>query len=71
MMGDGLNGPELADAARQLQPDLKVLFTSGYTENAMLRQGRLDSGTELLGKPWRRDDLLRKLKAMQNVDPTD
>lgn len=70
MMGDGMNGPELAAAARKLQPDLRVLFTSGYTENAMLRQGRLDNGTELLGKPWRRDELLQKLKAMQNVDTT-
>lgn len=67
MMGDGLDGPELARAARQAQPDLQVLFTSGYTENAMLRQGRLDAGTHLLSKPWRREDLLAKLKTVQNV----
>lgn len=71
MMGDGMNGPELAAAARQVQPDIKVLFTSGYTENAMLRHGRLDLGTQLLGKPWRREDLSRKLKTMQNVNPID
>ena len=67
MMGDGMNGPELANAARQLQPDLKVLFTSGYTENAMLRQGRLVAGAHLLGKPWRREDLIHKLEKMQNT----
>ncbi len=67
MMGDGMNGPELANAARQLQPDLKVLFTSGYTENAMLRQGRLVAGAHLLGKPWRREDLTHKLEKMQNT----
>ncbi|OFE13735.1 hypothetical protein PHACT_11810 [Pseudohongiella acticola] len=65
MMGDGMNGPELAKAAKKLQPDLHVLFTSGYTRNAMLRQGRLQPDTHLLSKPWRRDDLLEKLKAMQ------
>lgn len=70
MMGDGMNGPELASAARQLQPDLKVLFTSGYTENAMLRQGRLVAGSHLLAKPWRREDLIGKLRTMQNVGTT-
>ncbi|MBC53234.1 MAG: hypothetical protein CMQ34_05290 [Gammaproteobacteria bacterium] len=67
MMGDGMDGPELASAARLLQPNLQVLFTSGYTENAMLRQGRLGAGTHLLSKPWRREDLLGKLKTMHNV----
>lgn len=76
MMGDGMDGPQLADAARRLQPDLKVLFTTGYTENAMFRQGRLDAGTDLLGKPWRREDLSSKLKSIQSAgaktaDPTE
>ncbi|HDZ10209.1 hybrid sensor histidine kinase/response regulator [Pseudohongiella sp.] len=64
MMGDGMDGPELASEARKLQPDITILFTSGYTENAMFRQGRLEPGTDLLVKPWRREDLLSKLKAM-------
>lgn len=71
MMGDGMNGPELAAAARQLQPDLKVLFTTGYTENAVMSQGRLVAGAHLLGKPWRRDDLISKLKTLQNIGTTE
>jgi CheY-like chemotaxis protein len=70
MMGDGMDGPELADAACKLKPDLKVLFTSGYTENAMFRHRRLDAGANLLSKPWRRDDLSSRLIAMQRIEQT-
>jgi len=44
VMPGGMNGRELADAAVEVQPGLAVLFTSGYTENAIVHQGRLDSG---------------------------
>lgn len=69
IMEGGMNGPELAEAARSLQPDIKVLFTSGYTENAITHQGRLNAGTHLLAKPWRRDDLLRKLRTIDDLRP--
>ena len=39
------------------QPGLKMLFTSGYTENAIVHHGRLDSGVLLLAKPYRKADL--------------
>ncbi|MGY6534804.1 MAG: PAS domain S-box protein [Pararhodobacter sp.] len=58
----GMNGRELADAARSLRTGLKVLFTSGYSENAIVHHGRLDAGVELLGKPYRRDELAAKVR---------
>jgi CheY-like chemotaxis protein len=64
MMSGGINGPELAKLAQEKQANLPVLFTSGYSENAISHQGRLQSGAILLSKPWRRDDLAQKLEKM-------
>ena len=60
----GMDGRKLADEARKLYPDLPVLFTSGYTENAIIHHGRLDRGVHLLTKPYRREDLVAKLSAV-------
>lgn len=57
VMPGGMNGRQLAEAARLAQPGLRVLYTSGYTENAIVHQGRLDRGVSLLQKPYRRADL--------------
>lgn len=62
MMPGGLNGRQLADAALIRQPGLKVLFTSGYTEDAIVHGGRLDPGVNLLGKPYRRAELAAKVR---------
>ncbi len=62
VMPGGMSGRELADAARQLRPSLRVLYTSGYTENAIVHQGRLDPGVMLLAKPYRRADLSRAIR---------
>ena len=62
VMPGGLNGPQLAEAARRLCPGLKVLFTSGYTENAIVHHGRLDPGVDLLSKPYRRRDLAARIR---------
>ena len=48
----GLNGRQLADEARRRRPGLKVLFTTGYARNAIVHQGRLDPGVELILKPF-------------------
>jgi CheY-like chemotaxis protein len=48
----GMTGRELADQAREKRPDLKVLYTSGYTRNAIVHGGRLDEGVEMIGKPF-------------------
>ncbi|WP_158809270.1 ATP-binding protein [Beijerinckia sp. L45] len=57
----GLNGHELALQAKRLQPDLKVLFTSGYTRDVLMHQGRLDRGVQLLPKPFTGAQLKAKL----------
>jgi len=62
VMPGGLSGPELAARAVALRPGLKVLYTSGYTENAVIHHGRLDPGVQLLNKPYRRQDLALKLR---------
>ena len=53
----GLNGRQLADEILKIMPGLKVLFTSGYTENAIIHHGRLDEGVLLLAKPYRKSDM--------------
>ena len=60
----GINGRQLADKAQQLRPGLKTLFTSGYTENAIVHHGRLDPGVQLLSKPYRRQELAIKLRKL-------
>ena len=47
----------LANELQKAEPALKVLFTSGYTENAIIHHGRLDSGVLLLAKPYRKSDM--------------
>ncbi len=64
VMPGGMNGRQLAEAAWQLFPDMPVLFTSGYTENAIVHHGRLDRGVQLLNKPYRRQDLAAKVRAV-------
>lgn len=62
IMPGGMNGPQLVEAAHGVRPQLKVLYTSGYTENAIVHQGRLDKGVHLLNKPYRRAELARKVR---------
>jgi len=62
VMPGPLRSPELARRAKQLLPNIQVLFTSGYTQNAIVHGGRLDPGVELISKPYRRDDLARKIR---------
>ena len=62
VMPGPLRSPELARKARERMPNVAVLFTSGYTENAIVHGGRLDEGIDLLSKPYRREALARKLR---------
>ena len=55
----GMNGRELAAEVGRRDPDMPVLYMSGYTEDAIMHHGRLDAGAELLQKPFRRVDLAR------------
>ena len=62
MVMPGLNGRQLADAARAIRPGLPVLFMTGYSRNAILHQGRLDAGLALIQKPFGRDALAAKVR---------
>jgi signal transduction histidine kinase/ActR/RegA family two-component response regulator len=58
----GSNGRQLADAALALRPDLKVIYMTGYTRNAIVHNGTLDAGTRLLTKPFTLEQLDRELR---------
>ncbi len=58
----GMNGRELAAEVGRRAPEIKVLYMSGYTENAIVHHGRLDADAELLQKPFRRADLARAVR---------
>jgi signal transduction histidine kinase/ActR/RegA family two-component response regulator len=62
VMPGGMNGRELAEEAARLRPGLKVLYTSGYSDDALVHHGRLESGIQLLVKPYRLHDLAQKLR---------
>ncbi|MGH8216149.1 MAG: PAS domain S-box protein [Rhodanobacteraceae bacterium] len=64
IMPGGMTGPKLAEAAHELRPGLPVLYTSGYTENAIVHHGRVDPGVNLLHKPYRKPELAAKLRAV-------
>ncbi len=66
IMPGRMNGRQLAAEMCERRPSLKVLFTSGYTENAIIHHGRLDSGVLLLAKPYRKLDLARMLRVALN-----
>ena len=59
-----LRSPELARKAKARMPTLAVLFTSGYTENAIVHGGRLDAGVNLLAKPYSRQALATRVRAL-------
>jgi signal transduction histidine kinase/CheY-like chemotaxis protein len=56
-----MKGNEVASRLKEVRPDLRVLFMSGYTENAIVHHGRLDDGVHLIGKPFHREQLARKV----------
>ncbi|WP_216844710.1 PAS domain S-box protein [Rhodanobacter sp. L36] len=63
MPGD-LRSPDLARLARKQLPELAVLFTSGYTQNAIVHGGRLDEGVDLLSKPYTSETMARKVRSV-------
>jgi CheY-like chemotaxis protein len=57
-----MNGRQLADAGRVLRPDLKVLFITGFAENAVLSHGHLDPGMHVLTKPFTMETLASRIR---------
>ena len=64
----GMNGRNLADAARKLRADLKVLFTTGYARNAIVHDGRVDPGVALIPKPFTYAGLAAKIDEVLDTD---
>ena len=62
----GLNGRELADRARAIRPGLQVLFTTGYTRNAVVHNGVVDSDVFFIPKPFTVEQLALKLRTVLN-----
>jgi CheY-like chemotaxis protein len=60
----GMNGRQIADAASLLRPDLKVLFITGYVENAAVDNGLLAPGMQVMTKPFAMDALANKVRSM-------
>jgi len=60
----GMNGRQVADAARTLRPDLKVLFITGYAENALMGNGHLEKGMHVLAKPFEVERLATKIREL-------
>jgi len=69
VMPGPLRSPELARKAAEILPDVAVLYTSGYTQNAIVHGGRLDPGVELLSKPYRQEELARKVRKVLDARP--
>jgi CheY-like chemotaxis protein len=64
VMPGGMNGRQLAQHVAALYPSLKVLYTSGYNQNAIIQAGRLEAGIALLEKPYHKTDLARKVREL-------
>ncbi|HEY1427324.1 MAG TPA: response regulator [Caulobacteraceae bacterium] len=60
----GMNGRQLADAARKARPDLKVLFITGYAENAAITNGHLEPGMHVVSKPFAMDKLAARIRSI-------
>jgi CheY-like chemotaxis protein len=58
----GQSGRALVDAALELRPGLKVLYTTGYSRNAIVHHGRLDAGVELISKPFTYEQLAGRVR---------
>jgi CheY-like chemotaxis protein len=69
IMPGRMNGRELADAVRTRRPDVKVLYTSGYSDDALVHEGHLDPGIALLTKPYRKQELSRKIREVLDGAP--
>jgi PAS domain S-box-containing protein len=66
----GMNGRQLAEKAQDRRPSLKVLFTTGYTRNAIVHQGRLDAGVAMIQKPTTQEGLASRIRDLLDTPPS-
>ena len=67
----GMSGRDIADEVAVRRPEVGIIFTSGYSADAIIHDGKLDEGAELLSKPYRRETLARALRrAVDGVSAT-
>jgi CheY-like chemotaxis protein len=59
-----MNGRKLADLVRERRPDLPVIYTTGYTRNAIVHNGVLDADVELIGKPFTLEELAMRVRGV-------
>jgi CheY-like chemotaxis protein len=64
----GMNGRQVADAARVRRPDLRILFITGYAENIAIKNGHLEPGMAVLAKPFAMSALSSKIRGMLESD---
>jgi len=63
-----MNGIDIADQARRLQPAIKVIYSTGYTESSILQNGKLEPGANLISKPYSRANLLGEIQRLLDGD---
>jgi CheY-like chemotaxis protein len=67
VLPDGMNGQQLAEEAKRRRPDLKVLMTTGYARNAILRDGKVDPAVQLITKPFSYAALAAKIRSVLDM----
>jgi PAS domain S-box-containing protein len=67
VMPGGMNGGQVAEAARRVRPGLKVLFASGYFEGALVREGNIEASAQFLVKPYRKKELAQKVEEVLSI----
>ena len=70
VLPDGLDGRELASEAQRRRPGLRVLFTTGYTRNAVIHNGRLEPGVQMIGKPFTFAELAARIRSILDSIPS-